>query len=311
MTNKAWVLRLDHRYDISKRENVVGLGWVHATDLDQIKDWEAFKAALRNAYPNYAESEHALGNVAGSAWRFIHEMHEGDLVAVPVPDGFEVARIEGKVRHEPDKVQEDYGWRRNVTWLTDRPKPRSFAKSNLQRRLKARQTCVRASDLQEEIEASLKRREPVEHVQEFYETAREPLTRVLLDSLNDIALEKVICRLVEADGATARIPTKNNPGLGDVDVEARYRLFGPTGPEHVVLFQIKQHSGSTSAHAMKQLIEVASAIEDEKPSLCVVTTASAIDPDAQKLAGEHGIQVLKIGDLLQWILSAGVDVLHD
>jgi hypothetical protein len=65
------------------------------------------------------------GGAAGQLWRFIREMREGDLVAVPRGDALHVANVVGP--------------------------PRSEATRRLRTRLRGQMSCMGASDLIEDV----------------------------------------------------------------------------------------------------------------------------------------------------------------
>lgn len=70
----AFVFR-QHRQETALREKVLAIGWHKLRQLTASSDWDSVKADLAREYPDlYARSPHALGNAAGSVWRFLREM---------------------------------------------------------------------------------------------------------------------------------------------------------------------------------------------------------------------------------------------
>ena len=150
---KAFVLRIapsgqDRIKEAITDEELI-IGWSEAKGLlNDSLEWVQFRQTIHDAY--YAEDStfRGSGAAAGNMWRFIRDMEPGDLVAVPHGDSFFVARVTGPATYRPELVSSDTAYRRPVEWLNKtKPIPRSYAKSRLQSRLKARQTCANATDL--------------------------------------------------------------------------------------------------------------------------------------------------------------------
>ena len=157
MEKKAFVLRMNIGKDISVKGVESGeiiIGWSYAEGLidEKLTRWE-FREILHKTYAGPGDNYRASGGWAGSMWRFIREMNIGDLVIVPSGNSFYIAQVEGPARYEKQFVADDTAHRRKVKWLNNKePIPRKYAKSALQSRMKAYQTCVDATDLIDEIE---------------------------------------------------------------------------------------------------------------------------------------------------------------
>ena len=154
--HSIFVLRLKGREETSFKENVIGIGWSEARELESVDEWVAFKKVIHDAYPNYSNS--GLGNIGGSIWNFIHGMKAGSLVVVPLPGSFTVAEVLGDLPfYDESGYKKDYAWRRKVKWITEKPVPRRHARNTLQRKMKCQQTCIDISDLHEHVQAALAR----------------------------------------------------------------------------------------------------------------------------------------------------------
>jgi predicted Mrr-cat superfamily restriction endonuclease len=156
----AFVLRISHRDDAltdALESNDVVIGWSRAGELhDSDLDWNEFREIVHQEYHSDQDDYRKAGASAGNLWRFIREMEEGDLIVVPDGSNFYVAEVTGRARHEPHKVEDDTAHRRSVKWLNDgEPLARGTARAALQSRMKARQTCVEATDLLPEIQDAL------------------------------------------------------------------------------------------------------------------------------------------------------------
>lgn len=311
---KAFAFRLGHRLDDSLKNDIVGLGWCLAENLNKEVDWQKFKEIVRSAYPDdYSSSERALGNAAGSLWRFIHSMKVGDYVAVPSNDGFYVAEVKGDPFYDLAGCDEkvDFAWRRPVRWLSKAPIQRSFASNGLQMRLKARQTCVDASDLLPDIELAIKRDKPINFTETVIESSYDPVTKALQTAITNYGLEDIIKRLVMAADVRAEIQPKNSGLPGDVDVVASYNLSIGWNQESIVKvgYQAKQHVGISDENGVKQLID---RMQSDSSFVrgCFVTTAAAITDEARDLAEKHNIIVVKQKELVEWIMMVGLGALR-
>lgn len=311
MNRQAFILRLNERLETSLSDNVIGIGWSKADNLHNLKEWAPFKAAILNAYPEpypdgYQNNERALGNVAGSVWRFLVEMQTGDWVVVPAEDGFYVAEISGNAFFDQLHRDEDYAWRRPVKWLTSHAKPRSYASNPLQRRLKARQTCVYATDLLEDIDSSLRGDKPLDVPSIVLKNAYKAVADALHNAINDVGLEKLVERLAASTGAAAAVLPKNSGEPGDADVLATYDLgIGHSNEVIEVAYQVKQHEAESDEEGILQLLQRMEA----RPSIvrgCFVTTASTISEEAKHMADENNIIVLTEKEIVEWILRAGL-----
>lgn len=134
------------------------IGWSEAEGLlDTSLSWEQFRQIFQDTYVYEDETYRGPGRDAGNMWRFIREMKEGDISVVPYGSEFYVAEVDGPAYYDPSKIKEDTAYRRKVKWLNGgKPIPRNICRAALQSRMKARQTCISASDLTKEIEEVLK-----------------------------------------------------------------------------------------------------------------------------------------------------------
>ncbi len=309
---KAFAFRLGHRLSSSLKNDIFGLGWCLAEHLNVEKDWQKFKEIVRSAYPEaYSAGERALGNAAGSLWRFIHGMKLEDYVIVPSDEGFYVAEVKGAPFYDAEGCEDDFAWRRKVKWLTKVPVSRTFASNALQMRLKARQTCVDATDLVLDIQEALKREKPVNFTETVIESSYEPVAKALQTAINNYGLEDIIKRLAMSGGARADIQPKQSRLPGDVDVVASYNLSIGWNQESVVKvgYQAKQHEGVSDEYGVKQLIDRM----QSDPSFvrgCFVTTARSITEDARKLADEHNVIVMTQKELVEWVMMVGLGALR-
>jgi hypothetical protein len=132
-------------------------GWSEARGLlNSNLDWPAFREILRTAYYSTEKTHRRAGLAAGNMWRFIREMKEGDLVVVPAPSSFYVARVTGPARYLEDNVADDSAYRRPVEWLNEKQRiPRVLARAALLSRLKIQGTSAYAADLKGSVSANI------------------------------------------------------------------------------------------------------------------------------------------------------------
>lgn len=310
-----FVLRIKKNLDLCLSENIIGVGWSYAQALDQQNDWELFKEIILDAYSDiYKGKSRALGNAASSIWRFIYDIKEGDIVLVPTDRTFRIAEVTGPVSFDLSNVDTDLAWRRPVRWIMD-DVPRSHAENPLQRRLKARQTCVDATDLSEQIERVRNAIAPIDFVTSAIEATRSEIKRTLLNSLTDYQLEELVAKLIKAGGGSTEILPKNDTRPGDIDVIARYDI--PVGhsvtKQYTVAYQIKQHDGMTDEYGIQQLLDRINACSDSETfqAGCLVTTADKVTDEARKLAmaDEHQVTIITADELAEWILDTGLSAL--
>lgn len=153
----AFVLRINpsgrDRVPEALDDGDIIIGWSGAEGLIDESEWKSFRQLIHDTHYANEDSYRKAGAAAGNMWRFIHEMDEGDLVVVPHGSEFYVAEVTGPARYEPEKLSDDTAHRRSVEWLNGgEPIPRREARAALQSRMKARQTCVNATDLLDDIE---------------------------------------------------------------------------------------------------------------------------------------------------------------
>ncbi len=160
MGKNAFVLKMKIGEDLAKKgveSDEIIIGWSKAKGLiDENLDWLEFREIIHETYLEADDNYRVSGGWAGSMWRFIRDMDKGDYVVVPSGKKYYVAEVEGEARYEDKHVADDTAHRRKVKWLNNKkPIPRKYARAALQSRMKARQTCVNAKDLIDEIKESL------------------------------------------------------------------------------------------------------------------------------------------------------------
>ena len=229
----AFALKISHRDkalpNALESDDIV-IGWSRAGDLHDLElGWYDFREIVHKEYYSDQDNYRKAGASAGNLWRFIREMKESDLVVVPDGSEFYVAEVTGDARYEPEKVEDDTAHRRSVEWLNDKePIPRGTARSALQSRMKARQTCVEATDLIPEIQDALEAAQS-EGEASFDTDLREKLVKDTLEELrrgrlNSYDFEQLVKSVLQSlGGQNVTITTPRNKDQG-ADVTALFTV---------------------------------------------------------------------------------------
>ena len=206
------------------------MGWDCGPNLVALADWDKFRKRVHDVQFEHDDSYRRSSRAAGSLWRFLIDMHEGDLVAVPHGPEFYVTKVTGPARYFELGGKDDTVYRRKMEALNSgHPILRGWAKAALQARLKARQTCAYAGDLVDQIldvvEMAKKPKAP-----SFAEDLRSKLVQQTLHEIrrgrmNPDSFEELVKGLVLASGAEEAwiVPKRLDKGG---DVIARFRIAG-------------------------------------------------------------------------------------
>lgn len=102
-------------------KSVAVIGWEELPDLAAYPDRESLKAAIAAQYPD--RSTGAVTNWAGQLWTFVHQINEGDLVALPLKSRSVIAvgRVEGPYAYRTD-LGDKFHHVRPVKWLKEIPR---------------------------------------------------------------------------------------------------------------------------------------------------------------------------------------------
>lgn len=120
---RAWIVRAGRRgenEDLARDEHIVLIGWSELGEIGPDTSRERLKELVRATGEDRDASVNAQ---AGSIYRFIHEMQEGDLAVLPLqrePGRASVGIIESPFIYRPDGVfkDRDAHYQRKVNWLS-------------------------------------------------------------------------------------------------------------------------------------------------------------------------------------------------
>jgi restriction system protein len=313
-SNKYFFCRLDEetRWDLYEKSNIVSIGWstIDNSHLKNETGWGKFRESLKTSLAGNAwaqnQSNNYWGNVAGSVWRFIHEIKVGDFLLIPCPGSVDVCKVAKEAYFDTSGMISDSAWRLVVEPIK-KGVPRNYASNSLQKRLKGYQTCLDISDLANQVDDLLNRNRPINFAESVLGQARKPMVNALLESVNDRGFERLVKQLFEAAGASrCNLLAKNDFRPGDVDIEAFFDLniVGPSS-EIKVGIQVKQHNGTTGSWGVQQLVDRKEVEGYDR--LYLITTAENISEDAMEIAALEGVTIITKDDLVSWMLGVGVN----
>ena len=104
------------------KKNVVALGWEQIGDLSKLKpDRQSFQAKVAEVYAE--KKPGAIPNYTGQLYRFVHEMHVGDVVVYPSKRDrlIHLGRVEGGYKYDPT-LNPSYPHLRAAKWLRAVPR---------------------------------------------------------------------------------------------------------------------------------------------------------------------------------------------
>ena len=240
--------------ELALKHDKLYAGWSKINLTDSNLTFDDFKSQIQKTFYKKGEERRVSVN-AGNIWRFINEMNEGDYVIVPHHSSFYVCQVLGSAEYVEEAIAYDAAHQRSVKWLNNKqPIPRVRAAAKLQLRMKARQTCIRAFDLVDEIERTLKEDSTFnEELQDKLVTITQK--EIVMGKMNDWDFEKLIKTILTnlTKGEVDIIPRQLDKG---VDIIAKISI-ADIG-EYTLAVQVKHHDptvGFTDTKAIDQLIE--------------------------------------------------------
>jgi len=275
-------------------------------------------------------------------WRFLAEMKEGDLVVVPDSRIFSVYRLTeahailpqdaaldwgGLVDQSGRKIMLDgnnrlaleteggiealdFGFLRKAEPV-ERDIPRAgYAKAALQRRMKARATTLKITDLADEVQAALeawRAKKPLNLKSILIDGSSALWLRLVRENLSPDKFEQLVRCYLDRSGATVTtVPAKNEPGKsGDIDVVAEFAPIRTT-----VYVQAKFHNHEDDDWAVRQVKDY---IEAQKSGggvlgaqYWVISTADSFSTEAVRLAEEHNIRLITGQEFVGMLMEVGI-----
>lgn len=302
MAEKAFILRMnisgEDRVPMGLAEDRIMIGWSKAKGLVDATDQQAIRRAIQAAYRDLRDNNRTAGSNAGSLWRFLCAMSEGDLVVVPHRRrGFYVARVTGAACFDADRVATDTAHFRTVRWLNaKKPFPRGVARSNLRHRMGAggRITCVDATYVLPQIEEVIQdfASEQTETVRQgprlglfrkdlAQRLAKDVLRELLDGKMGERDFELFLLGLFEHLQGAAELRERRVDKGADLIVEMP---LGRSFLSQRIAIQAKYYHPPrrVGVEAVKQLL---TGMEAEDVDLGLVITTSDFTEDAHKFVG--------------------------
>jgi restriction system protein len=265
VTQRLWGIHNDHPELGLVEAGFVSVGWDELGDLAVLDgNRDAFKFALRKAYPEYKEG--AVPVAAGVLYRFVHEMKVGDLVLYPYkPDStLAFGRITGDYRCEPSADLHRH--RRDVEWLDSGVPRQKFSQAalyeigsavtlfNVKRHaneflahLGAEPSDDVAAPQAPSDETEVAEDEP--NATRIEEWTRDYIIQTLMHELSGHDFEHFIAELLQAMGYKTRVTTAS--GDGGIDVVAHKDPLGLEPP--IVKVQCKRTLTTQGGPHVQQL----------------------------------------------------------
>lgn len=267
---------------------------------------------------------------------FLNEFKKGDYVVVPYGNTFSIYEIVEDKPHpkadlasyvlkypslvtcngskyvEPGMTRElDLGFFWKVKTIDTGISKHGYASNKLQKRLKYQMTNIEMTDLRDDIEEALKRKNsdsPINLKEEIVGQLTGVVIKKLTDRINDHAFEKVVKWYLEEIGADeATIPAKNKlpEKSGDADIIALFNEL------NIVIFvQVKQYSKIVDKKAVEQIVKAYKWYADEyksySPHLWVVTTCNTFDQDSLNYAAKEHVRCITGEEFARMILDVGL-----
>ncbi|WJQ05819.1 restriction endonuclease [Geobacillus stearothermophilus] len=295
--SKAWVVRpyphgknrikefLSKKERQDKGNGIIAIGWPNIGDLSKKSTRKEIKKALQT---HYTYSAQALGQAAGTIFRFKEEMAIGDYVLVPDGQVVYIGKVVSEYKYEGtvDSSQEGYPHQRWVEWVYDkRAIPRKMLTGRIFDSLKGRQTLF--STHFEDVEEIVKNKRHYFLQQNDIEIKEEYLKKLQeggLFGVHSSSFEDAVCTLLSIYFPGLRRLSTTSSDLGDTD------LYTELPGDVIIRIQVKYFypkDGELKEWVVKQLADSMEVGEHG-----IIVTSGTISQGARKeaeryLAMEH------------------------
>ena len=325
-------------HELLKKHQLLSIGWSDFSDNENqallTDGWDSFNKVFTDANWGMPRNRYNL-------WRFLNEMHTGDIVVVPLQKSFAVYQIADEVVYNNETIdhslwvdwkgekatldkdgypacadgrQIDMGFYRKVKEIVlDIPRD-GYAKQALYSRLKIQQTNADISDLKDEVEYAIKcyaENRPINLRKSFLKESSERLLKQMQELLNDTKLEQLVKWYMEQLGADATIPSKNVAGSseGDADVIATFNRLN----NFTIFIQVKAHQGYTDEWAIEQIATYKKTLEKKRKltshQLWVISTCKDFSEKAKQDAETNDVHLVAGLEFARMLIDNGVNTL--
>lgn len=305
-------------HELLTKHNIISIGWSDLSDQNfhrrLIKDRESFEKVFEEIGWGRPRNRNNL-------WRFLKEMKQGDIVVVPLDGGeFSIYQIADNVVFNNETFDQnlwvnwngkqavlnkkgypeyehrviDMGFYRKVTPIRLNISRNEYATQKLYSRMKIMTTNANISDLAEDVELAIEKKEPINLRAAFIDESAKILSQQMRELMNDRKIEDLVRWYMESLGASVDVPAKNSASTedGDTDVIATFDKLN----NHTILIQVKAHSGNTDSWAVEQITSYAKtferSLEDCSTQLWVISTCDDFTEETKKLAKEENVYLV-------------------
>lgn len=345
-----WLHRISYCWDVSKPlfdKGYLTIGWnTYSYAYESLYEKAMYSSGDFDRYMK--DVVHESGRSRWNLWYF-GQMKVGDTVVVPLYEGqFAIAQIAETIRpirelpivsfkslnnknvvlgdngliysDSPDDPI-DLGFYIKITNVKPAI-PRGYADSNLNSRMKMRQTngIIQDANLIQSIEAARVAKAPANIHDLIVENTAEAIFKVINEKIDPDKFELLVKWYMEKMGASlAYRPAKNEAGKedgADADVIAE---FDPLGV--VFYIQVKKHDGKTGRHAIDQIVNYTIQKGNSEDNITyipwVITSADGYDEAAEKAvidaAQLHKLYIRLIDRKMfaKMLVDAGISSIND
>jgi restriction system protein len=310
---RLWGIHNDHPELGLVEEGFVSVGWEDLGNLASLEpNRDAFKAAVREAYPEYKEG--AIPVAAGVLFRFVHEMKPGDLVLYPYkPDStLAFGRVTSEYRW--DAAAHLHRHRRDVEWLDSGVPRQKFSQAALYEigsavtlftvkrhaneflsYLGAVPADAVAAPQAPSDETEVAEDEP--NAARIEEWTRDYIIHCLMHELTGHEFEHFVAELLQAMGYKTRVTTAS--GDGGIDVVAHKDPLGLEPP--IIKVQCKRTLATQGGPNVQQLT---GALAPGGNELGLFVTLGTFSADARHIERtRQDLRLLSGPDLVELIFT--------
>jgi HJR/Mrr/RecB family endonuclease len=326
-TQKYWLHRVSHEWDVSKRlleNDLLSHGWGRIVDdkLDVIsvardKGYDAYRQLMKEHCPE--ETKPFM------LYNFVVGMSTDDTVVVPLYDGkFAVYEITGETRvatseerKRVDGTLADLGFVMPVKRRTGDIKRADYADNALVRCMKYWGTNIDITKIKNSVDDAVKRvkdSKPI-HVKKIVSdklaaTLREEMSSAITDPKK---FEQLIAWYFKKNGAETQLPSAKAPdkGTGDADVIAKFKLLGDYDFETVFYIQAKYHDRKTLT-GEEAVIQISDYLTDHTENTAgtykalVISAADDFTDAAKDIAIEKDVSLINGPEFAAMLIDSGI-----